>query len=204
MNHLVIGTHNQGKAKEIKEYLFHLLLEEKFNISSLIDLKVNYVVEENGDSFFQNALLKSKQYSELLQLPVLSDDGGLVIPYLNNEPGVKSKRWAGYEMSDEELIEYTLKKMHKAEGKERKAYLTTTLVFYDSHRDLILFSEAKTEGEIAKQPSQKMIKGYPFRSLFIVSKFKKYYVDLDIDEHKQINHRYFALKKIVRQILKHY
>lgn len=204
MNRLIVGTHNKGKANEIKEYLLDLLPAKGFHIFSLIDLKVEYIVEENGDSFFQNALLKSKKYSELLQSPVLSDDGGLIIPYLNNEPGVKSRRWAGHEMSDEELIEYTLRKMHKAEDAERKAYLTTTLVFYDSHRDLILFSETKIEGKIAKEPASKTIKGYPFRSLFIVNRFNKYYIDLEIDEHKQINHRYFALKKIVKQILKHY
>lgn len=92
MRKILIASTNPGKIAEIKIGLQEL---EKQGIKILIlnDVKVgDKELEETGKTFQENAFIKAKFYADLTHLPVLSDDGGLIIPYLNNEPGVKSRR----------------------------------------------------------------------------------------------------------------
>jgi XTP/dITP diphosphohydrolase len=195
---ILIGSNNIGKINEIKEFVEKL--NKGFNVLSLNDLNLKEEVEETGATFFENAVLKSKFYFEKTGIPTISDDGGLIIPYLNNEPGVKSRRWLGYPASDEELINYTLDRMKKAKGKERTAFLETCLCYYDGIN--LICEQEKIKGIIAEKPSENRIKGYPFRSLFIVESFNKYYDELTQKEHEIINHRIKALKRLFDEIIK--
>jgi len=197
-NKILIGSHNQGKINEIKAFLERL--KQEFEILSLRDFDVYESPEETGSTFLENAILKAKFYFEKVKIPIIADDGGLLIPYLNNEPGVKSRLWLGYEVSDEELINYTLERMKEAKDKERLAFLETCVCYYDGKN--LLWEQEKIKGYIAEQPSQNRIKGYPFRSLFIVEKFNKYYDELTEEEHLMINHRVKALKRLIDKIFK--
>ncbi len=198
MRKILIATHNPAKEKEIKETLKQILPDVK--IVSLKDLKIEKEAEEYGKDFEENAFIKAKFYSHLTSLPTLADDGGLIIPALNNEPGVKSRRWLGYPAEDEELIEYTLKRMKGLKGEERLAYLETCVCFYEPKKRFAIFQSEKIEGYIAEKPSKKRLRGYPFRSLFIVKKFNKYYDELTEKEHNEINHRKKAIKKLFKII----
>lgn len=198
---IVIGSRNKAKVKEI-EWALEELKNFGFLILNLDNFNIYETVEEKGNDFKDNAFIKAEFYFRKTGLPVITDDGGLIIPYLNNEPGVKSRRWLGYEASDEELITYTLERLKNARGNERLAYLTTTLCYYDGKN--LFFAEERIRGFIAPKPSEKRIEGYPYRALFIVEKFNKYYDELTEEEHLEVNHRLKALKHLKRQILKVY
>jgi len=199
MKKILIATTNPGKIKEIIDGLKSL---EKFGIGfvRLNDVGVEEKVEEIGKTFCENAKIKAVFYGEKTNLPTIADDGGLIIPYLNNEPGVKSRRWLGYEASDEELIQYTLKQLNNQPKENRIAFLQTCVCFYHPQTKKIFFQEENIKGWIAKNPSSRRIKGYPFRSLFIVEKFNKYYDELTAEEHRQANHRLRAIEKLVPKI----
>lgn len=197
-NKILIGSHNQGKINEIK--IFIESLSKNLHILSLNDLNVDEEPEEIGETFLDNAILKAKFYFEKIKIPTIADDGGLIIPYLNNEPGVKSKRWLGYAASDEELINYTLERLKEAKDEERIAFLETCVCYYNGEN--LVWEQEKVKGYIAKEPSKNRIKGYPFRSLFIVEEFNKYYDELTEEEHSMVNHRIKALKKLMNRILK--
>jgi XTP/dITP diphosphohydrolase len=197
-NKILIGSHNQGKINEIK--IFIESLSKNLHILSLNDLNVDEEPEEIGETFLDNAILKAKFYFEKTKIPTIADDGGLIIPYLNNEPGVKSKRWLGYAASDEELINYTLERLKEAKDEERIAFLETCVCYYNGEN--LVWEQEKVKGYIAKEPSKNRIKGYPFRSLFIVKEFNKYYDELTEEEHLMVNHRIKALKKLMNRILK--
>lgn len=196
MNKLLIATHNKAKLAELKSGI-KPLVKKGVKILSLNDLKINEEPEEAGKTFEENARLKAKFYSEKSGLPTLADDGGLIIPSLNNEPGVKSRRWLGYDATDEELIKYTLKKLRGFTKENRVAYLKVCLCFYNG---IFVCEEEKIIGHIAEIPSNKRNEGYPFRALFIVDKFNKFYDELTNEEHKSVNHRLKALKKLIRKI----
>ena len=112
-------------------YTLQELEKQGIEILILNDVKVGEnEPAETGKTFQENALIKAKYYADRTHLPCLSDDGGLIIPYLNNEPGVKSKRWLGYETTDEKLIRHTLSHLHGITGDNRIAYLEICLCFY--------------------------------------------------------------------------
>lgn len=199
MKKILIATSNPGKIEEIIDGLKPL---KKFGIRfvRLNDVGVEEKVEETGKTFCENAKIKALFYGEKTNLPTIADDGGLIIPYLNNEPGVKSRRWLGYEASDEELIQYTLKRLNNQPTENRIAFLQTCVCFYHPQTKKIFFQEENIKGWLAEKPSPRRIKGYPFRALFIVEKFNKYYDELTDEEHHQVNHRLRAIKKLIPKI----
>jgi XTP/dITP diphosphohydrolase len=171
---------------------------------SLADLKINHEPEETGQTFAENAELKARHYARLAKMPALADDGGFVIPYLNNQPGVRSARWLGKNSNDENLIEHTLKKLKKAKNNERAAYLELVLCFFDPQRKLSLYENEKISGFVASKPTKKRIKGFPYRALLKVSPFNKYYDELSPQEHAQANHRLKALSQLQQKLNNYY
>lgn len=202
-NRLLIATHNPGKINELKNGLSSLKIAG-IEVTTLNDVGVGDEPEETGATFKDNALLKAKYYSEKTGLPTIADDGGLVIPYLNGEPGVKSSRWLGYKATDEELIAHTLHRLQKAKGTDRKAYLELVLCFYDPAAKSTEFETERISGTIVDTPSKKSQKGFPYRAILIVDRFNKYYDELSRDEHEKINHRLIALKRLTPKILSHF
>jgi len=197
---ILIASTNPGKIAEIKIGLQEL---EKQGIKALT---LNDVIvgddqpEETGKTFQENAFIKAKFYADLAHLPVLSDDGGLIIPYLNNEPGVKSRRWLGFEASDQELVDYTLKRLNGVPTLKRKAYLEACLCFYDPDKNIVIYETERISGHIAEVPYSERVPGFPYRDLLIIEKFNKYYDELTKVEHQEINHRLIALRRLTKKI----
>ncbi len=201
MKKILIATTNLAKLEELKIGLKSLKKEE-IEVLTLNDVRVgDKEPEETGKTFQENAFIKAKFYADLTHLPVLSDDGGLVIPYLNNEPGVRSRRWLGYEATDEELIKFALSNLRGCTGSKRVAFLQTCLCFYDCQTKKTIYETEKILGHIAEKPSGSPTKGYPYRAIFIVDKYNKYYDELTEEEHRQVNHRLIALNRLTNKIV---
>lgn len=200
MKKILIASTNPGKIAEIKTGL-QILKDKGVDILILSDVIVGKdQPEETGKTFQENAMIKAKFYAQLTGLPVLADDGGLVIPYLNNEPGVRSKRWLGYDADDEELIQFTLYNLRGCTGTKRIAFLETCLCFYDPKTGKTIFEKEKIAGHISEEPTKKRVAGFPYRALLIVDKYNKFYDELTKEEHKQVNHRLIALKRLTKKI----
>ena len=199
MKKLLIATENPGKFGEIVKG-FQPLINKGLKVFSLKELKIKNRVKETGKTFKENSFLKAKFYSNLTNLPTIADDGGLIIPYLNNGPGVLSRRWPGYTADDDELIDYCLLHLRGVNGADRTAYLVVNLCFFDPKTKKRFHQEEKIKGYIAQKPSVKRIKGYPYRALFIVDKYNKYYDELTSKEHERINHRLKAVAELTKKI----
>lgn len=202
MNKLLIATHNRAKLKELLAGVSPLR-KHGVKVLSLDDLAVHEDPEETGKTFRENSILKARFYAGLTGLPTIADDGGLLIETLNNEPGVKSKRWMGRDATDEELIAYALKRLEGMPDAKRIAYLETTLCLFDPLSGETYCESERIRGRIAHKPSGNPTEGYPYRALFIVESFNKYYDELDSDEHAAINHRLIALGRLVEKIKTH-
>lgn len=195
---ILIATHNKAKLKELKQFLTPLLPTTEF--VSLSDLHIIDEPEETGKTFLENAKLKAEYYAKLSNLPTLSDDGGLVIDSLNGEPGVHSNRWVGHRGTDQELIEYCLKRTRDIPKDKRQARFEACLYYVDPVTNKHLFEKGVIEGSISEKASKKVENGYPYRSVFRVARFGKFYTDLTADEHSQINHRLQALKRLAQRL----
>lgn len=188
---LLIASGNPAKIEEFKKFLKDFPLE----IVTLKDLNISNSVEETGKTFEENAILKAKHFAKLSGLLTLADDGGLEIDYLSGAPGVKSRRWLGYEMSDEELINEVMKRMKDAPKEKRTCKLRLVLALA-SPEGKVYTSEGAVDGLISEMPSSKRINGYPYRSFFYFPQFRKFYIDLNEEEHAKVNQRKAALEKI--------
>ncbi len=189
---ILIATKNPAKLKEIEKYL-----GDNFEKVSLPSDTPD--IEETGKTFLENATLKARAYFKLSGIPAVADDGGLEIDALNGEPGVLSRRWPGYEATDQELIDMALSKLKDVPWDKRTAHLRTVGVYYDG-RDT-LHVQGSIDGYIVEKQTAPCEKGYPFRSIFLIPRFNKLYQDLTNEEHEQINHRRFVYSELGKQIL---
>ncbi|MFA4831048.1 MAG: non-canonical purine NTP pyrophosphatase [Patescibacteria group bacterium] len=187
---LLLATTNPAKAKEYAELLADLNVE----IITLADLKDVQPVEEDGATFVENAMKKARGYFSQFGLPLIADDGGLLIDALGGEPGVKSNRWLGRPATDEELVRYALEKLKNCPREKRTARLATTAVYYDGKNSAS--ATAEIAGDIVTEMPEIKEKGFPWRAILFLPEFGKLYQDLNESEHEKINHR----RKIVKEL----
>ncbi len=200
MKTFYIATSNKGKQKEIER--FAKLYSD--NVTLLFPERSNALdVEESGSTFEENALIKVQAYQASIgdnSLHYVGDDSGVVIPALGGEPGVHTRRWAGYEMTDEEILRYCLDKMDGLKGDERKAIFKTVLAAVSPDGSTNYF-RGEMPGRILEEPLKTEPQpGFPFRSIFWVDG-----IDLPIyklhtlsaDERKNfLSHREKAFKSL--------
>ena len=199
MKKLLIATTNKGKIRELSEFLSDLPLE----LVSFADVGITDDADETGTTFLENSQLKARFYSKKSGLPAVADDGGLLITALGGAPGVKSRRWLGYEATDEELIEHMKKVSRDLPDDNRQAFFETvvTVALPDGTVDS---STGKLEGIIAKEPSFKLEQGYPYRSFFFIPQLNRFYFEdeLTSEEMKLYHHRYKAVEQLKNVIKK--
>lgn len=201
MKKLLIATTNKGKLKELSLFLADLPIE----LLSLKDLKITDDFEEKGKTFEENSRGKALFYAKKSGLPTIADDGGIEIDALGKAPGIKSKRWLGYDASDEDLIRHMIKVAKDLPKNNRRAFFKAVVSFAMPYGKVWSVT-GEIEGIIAEKPYLKPLKGYPYRSFFYLPKIKKYYHEdqLTDEEQKLYNHRYIAisrLKPIIAKVL---
>ena len=153
---MILATNNKNKIREIKQIL------TEHDIKSLSDVNVNIDVEEDQDTFFGNASKKAKEIFETVNEPVIADDSGICIDYFENWPGVMTHRFLGDKATDRERNLAIIDKMSGLEGKDRKASVVCSLVYYDGNK----FIEGKgvLNGYIVTNPRGE--NGFGFDEIF--------------------------------------
>ena len=199
---LFIGTANRAKQIDIVRALEKSLAHYSQSCAFIFpqDLGLNEVPEETGTTFAENSALKAHFYFDHTHMPVITDDGGIMISILNNEPGVRSRRWPGYEATDEELVAYCLKRLEgNPSDEERGAIFQTCVTYYDGKH--LIQEKGEIKGRIAHAPRPgKHVEGFPYRRLFIIGN-GKYYNDLTPKEHEKYNHREAAIRNLFKNLI---
>jgi XTP/dITP diphosphohydrolase len=196
-NKLLVATKNKGKIGEFKEFLKDL----PFEIVSLQDLNIKEDIEEDGKTYKENSQKKALFFAKISNLPTIADDGGIEIDALNGVPGVRSRRWLGYEASDKEIINHMLKVSKVLPKNNRKAVFRTVVSFAMPYGK-VWSVEGKVEGIISEKPLLKILRGYPYRSFFFIPKINKFYHESQLSKKEQrlYNHRYKAVQRLLPTI----
>jgi len=188
---LIIGTNNKGKLREITD-----LLPKYIKIFSPSDFNLKSP-KENGKTFEENSLIKSKYFSKKVNLVCMADDSGLEIDILKKRPGIFSARWGGKNSNFKKAIKKVYLELNKKDinwmKKKVKARFICALTI--SYLDKTLASViGKVEGEISKVPKGE--NGFGYDPIFIPSGKKKTFGEMKSLQKYKIDHRYKAFKKI--------
>ena len=188
MKKILIGTHNDGKFKEIA-----YLISKKYKKISPKSLKIKSP-KETGKTFISNSKLKVNFFSKYVNYPVISDDSGLCIQALNNKPGVYSARLAKKHGSFFKAMKFILKKMRNE--KNRKATFVCSLS-YKKKNGKIFSVEGRIKGNISRKIKGK--NGFGYDPIFIPLKRKITFGQMLKSKKIKMDHRFIAFKKLKKK-----
>jgi len=185
---LLIATGNTGKLKE----LCRLLGEVPFEIISPAEAGISINIAETGDTYEENALLKAKAFARVSKLLTLADDSGLEIDALGGKPGIKSARFGGGNLSDQQRNELMLDTLKDVPLAKRTARFKCVIAISDAFgRNEICHGEC--EGVIALSPAGSKHFGYD--PIFYLPQFEKTMAELPAEIKNSVSHRARAVEK---------
>ena len=189
-NILLIGTHNDGKFKEISK-----LISKKIKKISPKSLKIKSP-KETGKTFKSNSELKANFFFKKSRLISISDDSGLEILALKKKPGIYSARWAKRSGSFKKAMIYILKKIKNK--KNRKARFICSLSIKLNKKKMIT-----SEGVIHGKISFKILgnKGFGYDPIFIPNNSKLTFGQISTSKKMRIDHRSVAFKKLKKKLI---
>ena len=184
---LVIATRNKGKTAEIKD----LLRGFPVDIKNLDDFGPIPHLEEDGDTFDENAYKKASFVARILGLPALADDSGLLVEALDGAPGVHSARYAGENATDKQRC---LKLLDAIIGKKNRKAAFECVISIAVPTGPALTYEARCEGVIAEQPAGS--NGFGYDPVFFYPPNNKTFAQLTREEKNRVSHRGKALAEL--------
>ncbi len=187
---IVIASRNEHKIVEFEE----AFKKTDISVTSLNSFKNVPSVDETGQTFEENAMLKATQIMAFTGLPVIADDSGLVVEALNGAPGVHSARYAG-DHDDEANNAKLLKEMENKT--DRKAYFESILVYLTPEGDKVVAS-GRINGLILRQRRGTHLFGYD--PLFYVPEEQRTLAEMLTHEKNAISHRGRAIRKLIAQL----
>jgi len=197
---LVIASSNLSKVRELRSILEELLPD--LRIRSLVDFPDFCPLEEVKESFKQNAVAKAVWASEQLNKPVITDESGLVIPYLGNE-AISLERKKIHD-KDKKLpdTKKVLEELRGVDEGDRVGFLECVLAFAVPQEGLLCSSSARVEGYIAEE--EKGPASFDFSSIFIKYDYSKTLANLSDSVLARISHRRKACEKLHPSIQSYY
>ena len=191
INKLLIGTNNKGKLREIKT-----LLPKNIKIHSTSEFNLKSPTE-NGKTFDENSLIKSRYFSKKTGLICLADDSGLEIDFLDKNPGIYSARWGGKHGNFSKAIKRVYRELNKKnknwKNKKIKArFICALSISYLNKKVACVLG--KVEGQISHEPKGK--NGFGYDPIFIPNKKRLTFGQMKPSQKYKLDHRYQAFKKI--------
>ena len=189
---IVVATNNQGKLKE-----FDLLLPN-FNIISQSSLGI-IPEEELGETFFENSLQKARVAGTASGMVSLGDDSGLIVPALNNLPGLRSARYAHENATDEENRQHLKKELERLGLNQAKAYFVCVLVLVQVPADPFpLVATGLLEGSVKK--TMQGSNGFGYDPMFYPKDSNVSLGEMGSDKKALLSHRGKAIQILTRKI----
>ncbi len=186
---LLIGTHNDGKFREIGK-----LISKNIIKISPKSLKIKSP-RETGKTFKSNSELKANYFYKKTKIISLSDDSGLVISALNNKPGIYSARWAKKYGSFRKAMNKILGLLKNKSNRNAK-FICSLSIKLNSKR--IITSAGVIKGKISLKPAGN--KGFGYDPIFIPNKSKITFGQMNIKKKMKIDHRSLAFKQLKKKL----
>jgi len=190
---VVIATTNKGKLKEFSSLLSQL----NISVQSIAEFDNIPEVIEDGDTFEANARKKAETIRDVLNLPVIADDSGLMVDALNGRPGIYSARYAGEEHDDQKNNQKLLQELAGVSDKKRTAKFVSVIALAIPNQPTIL-ARGECHGLITFEPIGK--NGFGYDPLFYLPDFEQTMAQIEPEQKNNISHRANALKSLQKLI----
>ena len=191
MNRLVLASFNRGKLEELRE----LMAPAGYGLIAQSDLGVDDV-EETGDTFVENALLKARHAAHATGLPALADDSGLLVDALDGEPGLRSARFAGAHGDSAANNALLLERLRDIPDAQRGAHFYCVLVLLRSANDpQPLIAEGIWHGRILETP--RGVQGFGYDPVFFDPQLAMSAAELEPALKNRISHRGRAIARLL-------
>lgn len=192
---IIFATGNQNKMVEIREILSGLDAE----VLSMKEAGIEIDVEENGETFEENAIIKAKAVAKMTNAIVLADDSGLEIDYLNKEPGVYSARYMGEDTSYEIKNQALIDRLAGVPKEKRTARFVCAIAaaFPDGTH---VVKRGTIEGYIGDKPAG--VNGFGYDPIFYVDEFNCSTAEMTMEQKNALSHRGNALRAILGDLKK--
>lgn len=196
MKQLVLASNNAGKIREFCQ------LFQNMNITLVPQKEFQAPdIEETGLSFIENAILKARNAARYSKKPALADDSGLVVDYLQGEPGIYSARYSK-EQTDNTNNSLLIEKLNGVPNNLRQAHFKCVLALVRYENDPVpLIAEGEVYGEILTTPQG--TQGFGYDPLFWLESYQKTMAEISMEEKNRISHRAKALEQLVLKIKDH-
>jgi len=188
LEQLLFFSNNKNKIIEIKK----IFKKSNIKLFSLRDINISKEPEENGQTFEENAKIKSDFGFNKAGIPCFADDSGICIESLNWKPGVLSKRFLNNFKSNEDCFKSVIKSINNT-GK-RNAYFKTSISLTINKNQNIVFN-GKINGEISRKIKGEF--GFGYDPIFIPSDHKKTLAEFSTKDKNEISHRSIAVRKLI-------
>ena len=189
---LVLASNNFGKLRELKA-----ILGDIFDVYSMREMGINVDVEENGETFEENALIKAEALMKLTGCATLSDDSGLCVDALGGRPGVHSARYCGVHGDDEANNQLLLRELENTPDEERTAhYGAAVALCRPGHAPIITYG--KCEGRILR--AYRGEGGFGYDPLFYSDDLGMTFAEADPDVKNGVSHRARAIRLLLDKL----
>lgn len=191
---LILASSNPHKIEEIYDILKNL----NYKIISLKEIGLGDLeIIEDGETFEANSLIKAKTIYEKTQKPAIGDDSGLMVDYLDGEPGVFSARYSGEDKNYSANNEKLLKNLAGVPMEKRGAKFVTVITLMFSPEDILV-----ARGEVQGFIGETLVgdNGFGYDPLFIVPELGKTFAELSSEEKNARSHRANALLKLEQML----
>lgn len=183
---IIVASSNKGKIKEIQDIL------SEYKIISMKDLGIEQEIEENGETFAENALIKAKAIAQMTGKLCIADDSGLCMEAFNGFPGVKTARFLGENATQAERNQYIMEKVQGLSKEKRKCKFICTIAIVIPEKEEKVFT-GELEGYIATEI--KVNGGFGMDPIFELENGKTL-AEIGTKEKDKISHRYKALVQL--------
>ncbi len=184
---LVLATGNFGKLKEMKQ-----LLGDQFDVVTMKDLGIDIDVEETGETFEQNALIKAEALMNLTHTATIADDSGLEVDALGGRPGVYSARYCGVHGDDRANNELLLKELSDIPDPRTARFVSAVALMRPGKPPLV--TRGACEGRIIRELRGE--RGFGYDPLFLSDDLGVTFGEASLQEKSQISHRARAIAKL--------
>jgi XTP/dITP diphosphohydrolase len=187
---LLIATNNKGKLKEIQAILDDLDID----LVSPADLGLKLEVEEDGQTYAENATKKARAFSQASGLPSLADDSGLEVDALDGAPGLHSARYSTLPNATDADRRATLLLNLSKKPRPWRARFRATVAIASPGRSVQL-AEGICPGEII--PEERGKGGFGYDPIFLLEDLDKTMAQLEMEEKNRLSHRGQAVRETI-------